>query len=222
MNIWQVGPGPSRPWRLWLMGSLGWFTLASARLLQLRRQLSLARPALGSLQEEAARLAERLDVSCPCVWVLPGSLSPMLWVLGRGPCLLIPASLLERLDDEQRQALLVRELAHWRRRDHWVRRLELVALGLYWWCPLVWWARRHLQEAEEECCDAWVVWLMPGGAWVTRLALVETVDFLAGARPALPPVASGIGQVRLLRRRLTMIMRGSTPRTLTLGGSWRY
>jgi beta-lactamase regulating signal transducer with metallopeptidase domain len=214
----------SWPWAelalvVWLIGSLAWFSLASARLLRFRRQLRLARPALGSLQDEAARLARQLGISCPCVWVLPGALSPMLWVLGRAPCLLIPAGLLERLDDEQRQALLVHELAHWRRRDHWVRWLELVALGLYWWCPLVWWARRHLQEAEEECCDAWVVWLMPAAARGYALALVETVDFLAGARPALPPVASGIGQVRLLRRRLTMIMHGTTPRTLTLGGA---
>src|SRR5205807_7205667 len=95
--------------------------------------------------------------------------------------------------------------------------LELVALGLYWWCPLVWRARRHLQEAEEECCDAWVVWLMPGAARGYALALVETVDFMANARIALPPAASGIGHVRLLQRRLTMIMRGTTPRSLTWG-----
>jgi hypothetical protein len=131
---------------------------------------------------------------------------------------LIPAGLLDRLDEEQRQALLVHELAHWRRRDHWVRWLELVALGLYWWCPLVWWARRQMQEAEEECCDAWVVWLMPRAARSYALALVETLDFMATAPAALPPVASGIGRVRLLKRRLTMIMRGTTPRALTLGG----
>jgi len=203
---------------LWLTGSCCWFILAGARLLRFRRQLRFAQPASEMIQREARDLAGQLEVSCPEVLVLPGRLSPMLWLFGGKPRLLLPAGLLERLDETQRQALLVHELAHWRRRDHWVRRLELVALGLYCWCPLVWWARRHMQEAEEECCDAWVLWLMPAAARGYALALVETLDFMAGARPALPPVASGIGHVRLLQRRLTMIMRGTTPRTLTVGG----
>ena len=189
-----------------------------AFLTRFRKQLRFARPAPADLQRETQRLADRMEVLCPGVWVVPGPLSPMLWVLGRTPRLLVPTGLLERLDDVQRQALLAHELAHWRRRDHWVRWLELVVLALYWWCPLVWWARRHLQEAEEECCDAWVVWLMPGAARGYALALVETLEFMAGARAALPPVASGIGHVRLLKRRLTMIMRGTTPRALTVGG----
>jgi hypothetical protein len=44
------------------------------------------------------------------------------------------------------------------------------------------------------------------------------VDFLSGARPVLPPAASGVGHLHLLRRRLTMIMRGTTPRALTASG----
>jgi len=208
----EVGTG------LWLLGSLCWFALASARLANFHKQLRFARPASEDLQQEAYSLADRMQVTCPEVWVLSGPLSPMLWVMGTTPRLLIPAGLLERLDDEQRLALLTHELAHWRRRDHWVRRLELLVLTLYWWCPLVWWARRHLQEAEEECCDAWVVWMMPGAARGYALALLETVDFMASAQAALPPVASGIGHVRLLKRRLTMIMQGTTPRTLTLSG----
>jgi beta-lactamase regulating signal transducer with metallopeptidase domain len=203
---------------LWLTGSCCWLSLAGARLLRFRKQLRFAEPAPANLQREARHLAEELQVTCPGVWVLPGPVSPMLWVLGYTPRLLVPAGLLERLDDVQRQALLVHELAHWRRRDHWVRWLELAVLGVYWWCPLVWWARRQMQEAEEECCDAWVLWMMPGAARCYALALVETLDFVANARTVLPPAASGIGHVRLLQRRLTMIMRGTTPRTLTLSG----
>lgn len=203
---------------VWLVGSLCWFCLAGVRLVRFRRQLRLAQPASAQLRGEAQRLADQLRVTCPGVWIVPGPVAPMLWVLGGTPRLLLPAGLLQRLDQVQRHALLTHELAHWRRRDHWVRWLELAALGLYWWCPLVWWARRHMQEAEEECCDAWVVWLMPGAARGYALALVETMDFLAGARPALPPAASGIGHVQLLKRRLTMIMGGTTPRGLTLGG----
>jgi hypothetical protein len=99
-----------------------------------------------------------------------------------------------------------------------VRRLELVALGLYWWLPVAWWACRALQSAEEQCCDAWVVWALPAAAPDYAAALVETVAFLSGARPALPAGASAAGHVPLLKRRLVMILRANTPRRLSGAG----
>jgi hypothetical protein len=145
---------------------------------------------------------------------VPGRVSPMLWAVGLRPRLLLPAGLWPKLDSQQRAALLLHELAHWWRGDHWIRVLELATTCLYWWHPVVWWARRELHEAEEQCCDAWVVWALPGAARSYALALVETLDFLSEARPVLPAAASGVGQVPDLRRRLTMIMRGSVPRRL--------
>jgi hypothetical protein len=131
--------------------------------------------------------------------------------------LLLPAGLWQRLTDKQQETLLIHELAHLRRRDHWVRRLELLVLGLYWWHPVVWWARWELQEAEEQCCDAWVVWALPAAAEAYATALIETVAFLSFPRSALPAGASGIGQTHCLKRRLTMILQGTTRRALTWG-----
>src|SRR6202022_2157966 len=102
------------------------------------------------------------------------------------------SALWDRLTSEQQTTLLTHELAHLRRRDHWVRGLELVVTGLYWWHPIVWWARRELRQAEEECCDAWVVAALPRAAKAYAIALMETLDFLSEARPALPLGASGI------------------------------
>jgi beta-lactamase regulating signal transducer with metallopeptidase domain len=85
----------------------------------------------------------------------------MLWAVLRRPRLLLPAGLWDDLDEAQRDTLIAHELAHLRRRDHWVRLVEVAATVLYWWHPAVWWARRELREAEEQCCDAWVVWSMP-------------------------------------------------------------
>src|SRR5262249_10986151 len=63
-------------------------------------------------------------------------------------------------------------------------------------------------------CDAWVVWALPGCARAYATALVDALDYLAGAEPALPPLASGISPITDLKRRLTMIMRGKTHRSL--------
>jgi hypothetical protein len=96
--------------------------------------------------------------------------------------------------------------------------LEFVVMGLYWWHPVVWYARRELREAEEQCCDAWVVSTLPGAGRTYATALMDTLDFLSTARSAVPPLASGLGQVSDLKRRLTMIMRGTTPRALSWPG----
>ncbi|GEM_PF-1591277 len=202
----------------WLTGAALWLALATVRLVRFQRLLRWGQSAPPELRALADGVAARMQVVCPRLVLVPGAVSPMLWVFGRVPRLVLPAALVERLTPEQWRTLLAHELAHWRRRDHWVRWLELAALGLYWWCPLVWWAKQQLQQAEEECCDAWVVTTLPEAARDYALALVETVDFLSGARTVLPPAASGLGHVHLLRRRLIMILRGRTPRALTLTG----
>jgi hypothetical protein len=133
--------------------------------------------------------------------------------------MLLPANLSILSNGEQRQALLAHELAHLLRRDHWVRYLEFLCMGLFWWHPVVWLARRALREAEEQCCDAWVVATLPQSGRAYALALVETLDFLSGARAEVPALASAIGPVTDLKRRLALILSGTTPRALGWGGA---
>ncbi|MFL5243041.1 MAG: M56 family metallopeptidase [Gemmataceae bacterium] len=204
---------------VWLVGAGCWFALAFCRVLRFHLLLRSALRANRTLQQQTDVLAHQLGMrSSPGVWLVPGFVSPMVWAMAGRACLILPAGLLKRLSEEQRATLLVHELAHLRRQDHWVRLLEVLVSGLFWWHPVVWWARREVREAEEQCCDAWVVWAMPDRARGYALTLLETVDFLSEARFALPPAASGIGYVHDLQRRMTMIMRGTTPRGLSWCG----
>jgi hypothetical protein len=60
------------------------------------------------------------------------------------------------------------------------------------------------------------MWALPAARRAYASALVEALDFLAGARPGLlPPAACGLGQFQTLKRRLTMILTGTTPRALS-------
>jgi beta-lactamase regulating signal transducer with metallopeptidase domain len=204
---------------VWGVGALTWFLLALKRLHHFRRLLRFAQPAPAALQERTLRLAQTLELKrCPGVRLVPGHVPPLLWAFGGLPCLLVPVELLDVLSEEQLDTLLVHELAHLRRRDHWVRVLEFVVMGLYWWHPVVWYARRELREAEEQCCDAWVVSTLPGAGRTYASALLDTLDFLSTTQAAVPPLASGLGQIADLKRRLTMIMQGNTPRSLTWPG----
>ncbi len=204
---------------VWGGGSLIWLSSAVLRIRRFHtviRQADLAPPDVQMLTDS---IAERLGLRvAPEVWTTAGTISPLVWAFGGPARLLIPEILWKSLNHTQRSTLITHELAHLRRHDHRVRWIELAATAIYWWCPVLWWARRELREAEEQCCDAWVVWAWPKAAKAYATALLETLDFLAETRTAVPLAASGAGHVRQLKRRMTMILRGLTPRSLPVAG----
>ena len=209
------------PWRTivgfwWLAGTSIVFGLTVWRLSAFARCLHRVQPALPSMQALSEELSQHLGLKfAPRVGIAPIRMAPLVWGLGSRARVIIPAELWETLDAEQRAMLLVHELAHLRRGDHWVRWLEIVVRGVYWWHPVVWLAGHEMREAEEQCCDAWAVWALPHAAKAYARALVDTVDFLSQRSVPLPVGASGIGQFQDLQRRLIMIMRGTTPRKLS-------
>src|SRR5262249_14358926 len=140
---------------VWFGGGLAWLALVALRVGRFARVLRLADDAPAWFAREVAATAEALGLArSPRVKLIPGAVAPMVWSLGRA-AVYFPAELLRRLSATQRASLVAHELAHLRRGDHWVRWLELAVVAAYWWCPLAWFARRELQRAEEECCDAW-------------------------------------------------------------------
>lgn len=204
---------------LWVSGTVLTFSLMAMRIHRFRRLLRLARPASPELHDRVQALANRLGLArSPDVCWLPGAVPPMIWAWGGRPRLILPDELWDRLGDRQHEALLLHELAHLKRHDHWVRYLELLTTGLYWWLPAVWWTRQMIREAEEQCCDAWVVWASPDSTKAYAQTLLDTVDFLSHAVPAVGLPASGLGHVHHLKRRLVMILNPTTPRRLTWAG----
>jgi bla regulator protein blaR1 len=171
--------------------------------------LKFANPADVATRAAIDRQAAAMQLHrVPEALVLPGALTPMLWAFGRRAKLLLPQELLDDLSDEALQTVIVHELAHYRRRDHWIRGLELIVTSLFWWHPLLWLAVRELRRTEEECCDAWVVSQLPEHRGVYARTLVEAIGFLS-ARPSALPAVSGVfgkGFYRSVEQRVRSIM----------------
>ncbi len=194
--IWGAGS-------LWMVGLFLW------RARRFCRYLRWATGRNEYLGPRVAELAHSVGITIPPrVIVVDGIVSPMLWGLGQHACLIFPSQLVGRLSPANLDSLLLHELAHYWRGDHWIRALELAAYVLFWWNPVVWWALREIEAAEEECCDAWVVEHQRGTRHSYAEALLTTIDFLCERPETLPPVACGLGEVQLLRVRLTQIIRG--------------
>lgn len=69
------------------------------------------------------------------------------------PIVLLPASLVTRLDTDQLAAILSHELAHIRRLDLFVNLLQRVIESLLFFHPVVWWLSRRISLERENCCD---------------------------------------------------------------------
>jgi beta-lactamase regulating signal transducer with metallopeptidase domain len=196
---------------LWLTGAVTTLVLLACRAWGFHRFLAAAGETDSAFSRRLVELARRTGLkSAPRLVVVHGTISPMLWGAGPATQLLFPARLARELSPSACDALLLHELAHFSRGDQWVRVLELAARVLFWWHPVVWWACREIEASEEQCCDAWVVERQSGTPRSYAEALLATIDFLSGQPLALPPVASGLGDVPLLRIRLMQIMRGET------------
>jgi WD40 repeat protein/beta-lactamase regulating signal transducer with metallopeptidase domain len=221
-------PTPARPasflgwWEAlalaWGAGACFWLALAFWRAVSFHRLLRYATPAPEGLLDEVRMMAAHLGLGAPpSVWIIPGRLPPLVWSMGR-PMLLLPAGLLERLEAPGRSALILHELAHIARRDHWLRWGELLASCLFWWYPIAWLARWRLRTAEEEACDAWVTTELPGYGAAYAGALLDTVDFLSEKPDPIPPAASTFGGLHRLKQRLLTIIQSPAPRTVSPAG----
>ncbi len=189
---------------LWGLGTVVLAVFQAGRIIAFRNRLHHAVPAPAWLVEETEQLGKRLQVRVPEILVVPGLGTPMLWCLGR-PKLLLPGQLIKSIELDRWRGILAHELAHLRRGDQWVGRLELAAGLLWWWNPIYWLTCRRLDAEAELACDAWVVWALPH----ERLNYAEVLVHVCSefSRAGSPSPALGVaGSGRFFERRLSMIL----------------
>jgi beta-lactamase regulating signal transducer with metallopeptidase domain len=215
-------PGPAQPstgWPIrwmdllsavWIAGTLLYAGAMAVRVRRFAIGVRRAQVAAPSwLADEIREIAGSLGLRrSPRLIVVEGALPPMVWS-GWRPTLLVPQTIVESIDASHRRLLLLHELLHIRRRDHLIRWFAVVVLALYWWNPFAWWAVRRLQNAEEECCDAAVLFFHPQQSETYGEALLAVSEFVScGSLPAAA-VSIGVERKNHLKRRMTMILKGS-------------
>ncbi|MHC4082852.1 MAG: M56 family metallopeptidase, partial [Planctomycetota bacterium] len=152
---------PPIPARVWLGGILALLLVGALRIERSRRVVRAATAAPPSVERMVDEASRELRLRRPPVTLMVDlAVTPMLWC-GRRVRLVLPRRLWAQLDDVGRRAVICHELAHLRRRDHWVCRAEMIIGWVYWWHPVVWWVRRRLREEADLSCDAWVTALLP-------------------------------------------------------------
>ncbi len=200
----------------WIVG-LGFCAAVSLwRIIRFNRMIQQTLAAPQRLQTIAADLAKKLGLRrVPDLRLVDAIAIPMVWCVGARPIIALPARLSSELDEQQTSMVLAHELAHLKRRDHWVRGLELVISLIYWWNPLVWWARRKLHEFEELCCDAWVAWAFPDREKCYAEALFKAATLAPRAHRQAPALASPFLNRGVLKGRIEAVLEGGLPRQVS-------
>ena len=203
------------PWMLlaaWSVGvaATGW--TAWRRWQRFRSLLAHAVPASPEWQALATRLSAELSLRRPPeLLAVPGLLPPLVVPGRHRPRLLLPMDFMDQLTSTQRTVLVLHELIHLQRRDHLVRLLELVVRVAYWWLPVMSVISRQLRICEESCCDAAVVARQPQARRDYARLLLDVVDFVAPAPPAIEH-ATAMNSANDLERRMRAIL-DTSPRT---------
>lgn len=144
------------PWldAVWLVGVLvlsirtvgGWW------LIQRLRRSGLAQVP-ESVFNSLRCLSQRMGIRGQIELRVSGRISGPLAMGVFRSLILLPASILTALSEEQLEVVLAHELAHIRRADYLWNMLQSMIETLFFFHPAVWWVSNKLREQRELCCD---------------------------------------------------------------------
>ena len=173
----------------WVFGMIGVAALLLNRTARLRRwhqEQVEKRTVPPWFLDLMVATAERLKLSrLPAIVFSDEVAAPAVYGVFN-PVLLLPASSAS-LDREDAEHVLLHELAHLKRGDLWLHGFCLVLQVIYWFNPLLIWARRQLKHVRELCCDITVATHLREKTMEYRKTLLETARRLLSenTEPAL-------------------------------------
>ena len=170
-----------------------------------RRLRSRSSPlATGAWQETVGQLARQMGIRRIVALRESRDVSSPVVLGGWRPLILFPAGLLLQLSPDLVRALLIHELAHLRRRDHWVQGLQQIAEVALFFHPVVWWLSEQIRVEREQLCDDESAQWMGDRKVVAEALLCLAEGDANGSAGALAASGSSLGQRirRLLGRPL--------------------
>ncbi|MBC7885011.1 MAG: M48 family metalloprotease [Saprospiraceae bacterium] len=99
------------------------------------------------------------------------------------PMILFPIGAINRLSEQEVEAILSHEIAHVLRNDYLINIFQNIVESLFYYHPAVWWISAQLRTERENCCDDVAITLC--GNAVTYAKSLVSVQEMAFYSPAL-------------------------------------
>ena len=148
-----------------------------------RMQTSVERAVPDQFRATVVALAQRIGYQGPLHLRISAELGGPALIGHLKPLLLFPVAVVNQLSTEEAEAVILHELAHLIRKDHWWNLLQCVIEVLFYYHPVVWWIGARIREEREHCCDDLVLRHGPG-----RLAYAKALLYFEHQR-ATPATA---------------------------------
>lgn len=201
----------------WIGGVVGVLALS---LWQIRRFASLADPLpeeYSWAEELMERAAHQLNYKGRVnVRYLLGNQSPVVTGL-TSPKIILSSDLFDCLSWEEIYSVLLHEIAHLKRRDHWFVVLQVIAKALHFYNPLVWLFMASMDKERECDCDDLVTNTegVDRGIYANSLNMILT-NLLQP--PRLTPGLLGMAEIKSeVGKRIVRILKRNSPQKRRLG-----
>jgi beta-lactamase regulating signal transducer with metallopeptidase domain len=167
---------------VWLVGAL----IGAAKLCwSFGRVRRMQRRALTAVPRDFARLvdtlADRLDLTSQFQLGISEQINGPALVGHLRPMLLFPVAVINQLSVEEVEVVILHELAHLKRKDHWWNLLQCLLEVVFYYHPIIWWIGARIREEREHCCDDLVL-----SAGSDQITYAKTLLFFAQQRQPPP------------------------------------
>lgn len=125
--------------------------------------------------------------SHPSIALLESALVRSPLTLGHlKPLILFPIGVINRLSEQEVEAILAHEMAHILRRDYLFNILQSVVEAIFYFHPAIWWISRQVRNEREHACDDQAVALLGSKInYAKALVAIQEMAFL----PQTPALA---------------------------------
>jgi beta-lactamase regulating signal transducer with metallopeptidase domain len=191
---------------IWFAGTAILAMVSLIRIFRFHRLLDACSRVSNELSDVASQVAHAFGIRVrPRIIVTAANVTPFVWwILGR-TIIVVPESAVQKLEPRELRLLIAHEVAHIKRRDHYFRWVEWAAIILFWWNPVVWWARRELRISEELACDEIVIETTRETKYYAQ-SLLNMAELLTISEIRPPVMASAFNSGGNLENRLKMII----------------
>lgn len=221
-SVATAEPGISITWQavvflIWLIGVFVLSVLLLQRFLFVKSLLAQSDTANGSLQETLNRCRQQVGVRKQIEFRLSKNmLSPAACGLSK-PIILMPAALLDTLDEDKLRAVLIHELAHIKRGDLWVNFIQTILQIIYFYNPLLWFANAVVRGIREKAVDEMVLTKLGNEADSYSSTLIDIAE-IAFSRPHFSLRLVGVVESKkALSGRIKHILSRPFPKSAKLG-----
>jgi TonB family protein len=153
LSIYAVNLGGT----IWLLGTLLMAVRLGYGLYYTRKMVSrLQRSKNESLVPVTGAVMELLGATRqPDIYTSTAVKSPQTVGLF-APCIVLPADLCEKTNEEELKSILLHEMSHIYHNDQWAGLLQRIISTVFWWNPLTYGLSSSFSQEREYVCDMYV------------------------------------------------------------------